>query len=198
MGAAPCGACPYKPPALEGVMATTLEQSETPPAAYPDAPAGLSADAAAIAPAAVWARIEAWVSQRWVARNVVWIVEGPGEWVPPLSPVSSATVEIWQAGWTPATPDASPRGGYEFAAEGPYRITATVGGGDVPEPVSEAYRRLAEYWADASGAPAGASTFRESVPGLSEMEFSRSASWLARAIHNSGAADLLRPYRGSL
>lgn len=43
-------------------MAITLKQVET-VATYPDAPTGLSTEAAAIDPGAIWSRIEAYIYQ---------------------------------------------------------------------------------------------------------------------------------------
>ena len=33
---------------------------------------------------------------RWSARAVEWVVEGPGDWKPPLVPATIATTEIWR------------------------------------------------------------------------------------------------------
>ena len=94
---------------------------------------------------------------------------------------------------TEVFPALSPYGGYVFASEGPYRITASVGDGDVPAAVLEAFRRLAEYMAEDAG-KAGATSEKTDV-GPITIEVQRSAAWVARAMINSGAADLLRPYR---
>lgn len=176
-------------------MAELLKQVEDTPAAYPDAPAGLSTAAAALDPDMIWARIEGHIAHRWTARSVVWIVEGPGEWSPPLTPATVSTVEIWDgAAWIAATPDASWSGGYDLTLEGPYRITATVGGGTVPAAVNEAFRRLAEYLAEGADVPAGASSYSYQLGDLQET-IQRNPAHMARAMQNSGAADLLRAYR---
>ncbi|GGD30839.1 hypothetical protein [Sinisalibacter lacisalsi] len=175
-------------------MAETIKQTENAPESYPDAPSGLSAAAAALDAAMIWQRIEAYVAHRWTARDVIWIVEGDGEWTPPLTPAAVSTVEVWEASaWVETVPLPSPLGGYELPGEGPYRITASVGGGTVPEVVDQAFRRLAEYWAVEEKHP-GASAFATSV-GTLDLNETRAPTWVARAMQHSGAADLLRPYR---
>jgi hypothetical protein len=94
--------------------------------------------------------------------------------------------------WEVITLDASPLGGFFLRSRGPYRLTASVGGGDVPATVNEAFRRLAEYMAKPSKARAQS----ESVSAGSITLFhSRDESWMANALVDSGAADLLRPFR---
>ncbi len=116
-----------------------------------------------------------------------------GEWQPPLTPATITTVEIWRDdAWQEITLRPSPYGGYVLPG-GTYRFTGTVGGGTVPAAVNEAFRRLAEYMAAKPGAPG---TTRERVTaGSVTVDKSRSASWAASAMSNSGAGDLLRPYR---
>jgi hypothetical protein len=179
---------------MESMMAVTLRQRESIPDEYPEAPDNLSAAAQAIV-TAVWQRIESYVAQRWTERDVTWIVEGPGEWVPPLSPATISTIEVWTnvGEWEAAELSASPLGGYFLPGVGLYRIKATVGGGDVPEAVSEAFKRLAEYMATKPG-KAGAASEGISA-GTISLSHRRSASWRAEAMSNSGAGDLLRPYR---
>lgn len=178
-------------------MAATVKQDEAVPGSYPATPSGLSTGAAAVPAAVIWQRIEAYVSTRWTARQVIWIAEGPGDWALPLAPPIAVTAfEEWTgSAWTAFSPDLSPYG-YALAGEGPYRFTATVGGGTVPAAVNEAYRRLAEYFAGSIGDPVlpGQTSFEETIGPLSERG-SRPSSWLANAMINSGAADLLRPYR---
>ena len=175
----------------------TLRTTEIEPASWPVV-SGLSADAGAIPEAIIWRRLEAWIAWRWPARSVEWIVEGPGEWTPTLRPVSALSAELWTAGaWEAVTLEATPLGGFRLDAEGPYRIGGTAGDDtDPPESVLEAFRRLAEYSAQARAElnNAGAALAASDV---SEGDFSmtRSPNWIARAIHLSGAADLLRPYR---
>lgn len=179
-------------------MAATIKQTEAIPAAYPDTPSGLSAAAMALDAAVIWQRIESYVSARWTSRAATWTVEGPGEWVAPLMPVTITATEQWNgAAWEAFAPGASPLGGYLLNGEGPYRLSGTVGSGAVPAAVSEAFRRLAEYLASTDDAPAGVSDFTWNLgDGAMSENFSRAPTWIARAIVNSGAADLLRPYRG--
>lgn len=179
-------------------MATTIRQTEAMPSTYPAAPGGLSTAAAALDANMIWQRIEAYVAHRWTSREVEWIVEGSGDWQPPLTPATIATVEIWQADeWQSVTLSPSALGGYVLPGCGPYRFAGTVAGGspapDVPEAVDEAFRRLAEYMAGEFGTP-GVTSERTNV-GPITIGHSRSASWMAAAIQNSGAGDLLRPYR---
>ena len=174
-------------------MIATIKQDEAVPAAYPATPSGLSVAAAALAPSVIWQRIEAYVSARWTARAVIWTVEGCGEWVPLLTPATIAATAQWTGtAWEAFTPDPSPLGGYDLP-EGTYRFTGTVGSGTVPETVNEAFRRLAEYLAADRETP-GATVEHVSIPGIN-LDFRRDAAWTAQAMINSGAADLLRPYR---
>ncbi|WP_111431020.1 hypothetical protein [Rhodobacteraceae bacterium DSL-40] len=174
-------------------MVATLHEVEAEPADWPASPA-LEPAEAALDPAFIWQRIEAWVSHRWTPREVVWIVEGPGEWVPRLTPAVIESVEVWSDGWQAVALDASPLGGYALPGEGPYRFTATAGGGTVPAAVNEAFRRLAEYFAGHDGRWSGATSEVEEI-GEIKTSSERSVTWLARAMAYSGAADLLRPYR---
>lgn len=179
-------------------MAVTLKQTEAVPAAYPATPGGLSTDAAALDPDVIWARIEAYVVHRWTTRAVVWTVEGPGDWGAPLTPATITGAEVWDgAAWVAVFPEASPYGGYALACEGPYRVTATVGGGTVPAAVDEAFRRLAEYLAGARGSTdePGATTSKMKIGDAIDFEVTRNPAWMARAMQYSGAGDLLRPYR---
>jgi hypothetical protein len=175
-------------------MADTIRQDEEMPEDYPDVPSGLSAAAQALDLDLVWQRIENYIACRWTARDVTWIVEGPGAWLPPLKPATIATVEIWQSdAWQTVTLTPSALGGYDLPGHGPYRFTGSVGGGDVPAGVTEAFRRLAEYMAGKPG-KAGARSERIGAGSIS-LSHTRSPSWMAEAIQNSGAGDLLRPYR---
>lgn len=178
------------------MTATTIKQAEGAPASYPAAPSGLSTAAAALDANMIWQRIEAYIAWRFTSRSIEWIVEGCGEWRAPLAPATIATVEVWQAtnAWATATLDPSPTGGYMLPGDGPYRFTGTVGGGTVPAAVNEAFRRLAEYMAASKRGSPG--TTREKVVAGSVMvDKSRSASWAAEAMSNSGAGDLLRNFR---
>ena len=67
----------------------------------------------------------------------------------------------------------------------------------MPAGGNEAFLRLAEYMAggrDYSDMAAGVSSAEIDL-GLLRSKVDRSPTWLARAMLNSGAADLLRPYR---
>jgi hypothetical protein len=172
-------------------MATTIKQTEGVPAAYPStSPAIELGDVA-------WQRVEQWIAWRYAPRSASWIVEGPGAWSPPLAPATLTTVEIWENGaWSAVTlPDASPFGGFMLTGAGPYRVTAVVGDDDaeVPAVVWEAVKRLAAYLASKPGKPGARS---ESVTaGSVSISSSRSPTWMAAAMQNSGAADLLRGLR---
>ncbi|NIY97281.1 MAG: hypothetical protein HWE39_23290 [Oceanospirillaceae bacterium] len=172
-------------------MATTLKQTEA-AANYPTV-YGLSTEAAALDKYVIWPRIEAYIAHRFAARDVVWIAEGPGEWVAPLTPATVSTVEVWEVySWAEVTLNPTPLGGLELE-NSTYRISASVGGGSVPDVVEEAYKRLAEYMAETADRP-GASSYAMKLGDLWE-ETERAPTWLARALQNSGAADLLRAYR---
>ncbi len=176
-------------------MAVTLKEVEAIPASYPAPVEGLSQAAAALDAAAIWQRLEAYCRVRWSVREVVWTVEGEGPWEAPLSPSTVQAIEGWErGGWTECTPAASPWGGYDLPGDGPYRITAEVGGDDMPPAVAEAYRRLAEYLADVPDR-AGVSSYSVNMGGAIEESYQRNPAWMARAMEYSGAADLLRPYK---
>ncbi len=173
-------------------MTTLLEQIEGDPAAYPTTSPNVVMGIIA------WQRVESYIAYRYTSRTVTWIVEGPGEWNPPLNPATISTVEIWNGtGWDDCTPDASPLGGYVLTGCGPYKFSGTVGGGSpaptVPAIVWEAVKRLAAYLAAKPGTP-GASSESLSAGSIS-IGSRRSESWMAMALQNSGAADLLRRYR---
>jgi len=182
-------------------MATTIQQIESAPGAYPALPYSdpdtIPADITAIGDT-VWQRIEAYTAYRYTARNVAWVVEGPGEWHPPLAPATISTVEIWShraADWETATLDASPLGGYWLPCSGPYRFTASVGSGTVPASINEAFRRLTDYLLADPGTAGATFDYRSLAGGALMERIERDAAWMARALQNSGAADLLRPYR---
>ena len=172
-------------------MAVTLRQDEAQPAQQvPD-----RIQIASLGDVATWQRIEAHIARRYTPRAVVWIVEGEGDWTPPLAPATIETVEVWERGaWTETAPPPSPLGGLCLPGDGPYRVTATVGGGEMPEAVSEAFRRFSAYLADSDDAPAGSNSYRRQV-GEESTEIDRNPAWIGRALQHSGAADLLRPYR---
>ncbi|MBJ3777869.1 hypothetical protein [Acuticoccus mangrovi] len=176
-------------------MAETIKQTEGVPTSWPDHGLTLSTAAAALDEAMLWQRIEAYIVHRWSARTVAWIVEGPGGWVPPLTPATISTVEVWDCedDWTAVELSPTPLGGFCLPSCKAYRFTGEVGGGDLPEVVGEAFRRLAEFMAATPGKPG---VMSESVTaGSVSIAHRRSPSWMADALRNSGAADLLRPYR---
>lgn len=182
-------------------MATTIKQTEAAPESYPDvSELDLSDAAAAIDPAVVWQRIESYVAHRWSPRAVEFIVEGCGEWVPPLSPASIEAVQVWSRSgtWEAVSLTPSPLGGYYLPATGPYRFTGTAGPGtspiSAPAAVMEAWRRLAEYMASDPSEQPGSRSESMTIGSITTST-DRSPAWLAMALQHSGAADLLRPYR---
>lgn len=176
-------------------MATTIKQTEGTPASYPAAPSGLSAAAAVLQQALLWGRLEGYCGQRWSQRSVIWIAEGPGCWFPPLSPATIATIERWEAGaWvTDDSLVSSAMGGYVLHPA-TYRFTGAAGPATPAAPplVLEAYRRLAEHLAGVTLAPG---VRQETIEGIGSTIFDAGA--LGKALQNSGAADLLRTYRGA-
>lgn len=146
-----------------------------------------------VASAALWKRIENYIAWRWGEREVTWIVNGPGEWLPPLIPYTVTSIEVWRDDWEPVTLDPVPIG--LCLDELTYRVKATVGSTDAPPAdVLEAATRLSEYFADGWDAARAATTFRSSLGEL-DSSAERPATWAARALQYSGAADLLRNYR---
>ncbi len=175
-------------------MVEILQRDEAVPASYPALPSVLSTAAAMLDSEALWARIEAYTAHRFTTREVVWTVEGPGEFVPDLVPATITARKVWNgASWITASLADGPLGGVLLDGEGPYWITADVGDIILPAAVSEAYRRLAEYLAE-DGSPAGASSYSYRLGDVEETT-QRSPAHVARALQNSGAADLLRRYR---
>lgn len=175
-------------------MVAILQEYEDLPEAYPPQPENLLTDESELDAGFIWQRIESWVTTRWSARQVTWVVEGPGEWTPRLSPATVTQAEIWMTGngWQTVALEPAPTG-YALPSFGPYRIIAMVGDGSVPAAVNEAYRRLAEYLAGADRWSGVTSDVQE--VGEIKINTERSHTWLSRAMSYSGAADLLRPYR---
>lgn len=174
-------------------MAVTVQEDEEIPASYPVTPSGLLLGPAEfIDSEMIWARIEAFTAWRYTAREVTWIVEGPGEWIAPLKPAEVLTTYVWNNGaWEAMTLPASPRGGYDLPGLGPYKIVATVGANvTIPTIVYNAYARLAEFYAGAATAPG---VRQESVEGIGSTEYDLTA--VANAMARSGAGDLLRSFR---
>lgn len=176
-------------------MAVIRKQTEETPASYPAVPSGLSEQAQALDPGALWARIEAYTAFRFSEREVIWTVEAQQgeEWEPPLAPVLSHTASEWQDGaWVDLDLSIGPLG-LCLPNAGLFRITAQIGAGPTPAPVLEAFKRLAEYAAETPDR-AGVSSYSISMGDVSER-YERHPSYMARALINSGAADLLRPFR---
>ncbi len=174
------------------MTATTLRQDEAAVEDYPEV--DVSTEAEPFLPAA-WARIEAYIAWRYSPRVVSWIAEGPGDWQPQLRPATITSVEEWRGStWEETTLDPSPLGGVVLKGCGPYRFTADVGvdEADVPPLVAEAVKRLAEYLAATAGTD-GAGMRSESIPDVWQGEYDNKAR--ARALQDSGAADLLRGFR---
>lgn len=163
-----------------------LSETEGEPSSYPTLPGTFTVDLST-----VWKRLEGWVSYRWGERSVTWIVAGPGTWEPRLQPSTVDTAERWDgSAWQTVTLQAGPIG-YELEAA-TYRVTATVGDTATPPAiVQEAGKRLAEYLDQAGGDPVAGHTSVQD----GDYSFDRPAGWAARAIHYSGAGDLLRAYR---
>lgn len=170
-------------------MIETLAQFENPPEAYPEIP-GLTGDDLATA----WQRIEAYTAYRFSPRLVTWLVDSSGgEWSLPLRPATGVTAGIWAGdGYEPVTLAPAP-GGWRIPC-GRFEIKATVGAAPVPAAVAAAVKRLADYLAGESLLPAGLRSYSANVGQLSET-VSGDPARAARALQNSGAADLLRPYR---
>lgn len=155
----------------------------------------------------VWQRIEAYCRERWTPREVVWLVQGCGQWEPPLAPVRLMQVESWSGEWLASAAKASPWGHIGLSGDA-HRITALVGENNpVPPVVMKAAGRLANYLAqqiDGSDPDLWATKMRWIVtpdvqeqvqPARTEESYERAADYIAKALQYSGAADLLRPYR---
>lgn len=169
-------------------MNLILQQTESLPAAYP-AVEGFTGDALAVA----WMRVEQYTKVRFTEREVTWIVQGDTDsvWYPPIGPVVSITGVIMDSGLAFTLTPCGP--GY-YLPNGVVKLTATVGAGPVPPIVTMAVRRLASYYAAEVSAPAGVKSYSLSVGDMSES-MSTTPDRLARALQDSGAADLLRGYR---
>ena len=175
-------------------MIDLIKQFEAVPATYPDAPSGLSTAAAALDADMIWARIEDYTAHRFTEREVVWTLLGDAgdQWHPCLTPAVSRTAHYWDEQWESLTLLDGPLG-ICLPFNGTFKITAQVGAGEVPAPVSEAFRRLAEYLADDPGT-AGASSTSVAIGPIQES-LDRNPAWVAKAMQNSGAGDLLRNFR---
>lgn len=164
-------------------MAETIRTIESAPTLYPD-PA---------IPDWVWERIESWCNTRWTPREVVWLVQDCGDWTPPLAPATITKVESWSGDWAEVHPDTTAFGAIPLAGDS-HRVTALVGADNpAPAAVIEAAKRLAVF-AEQIAEQAGITTYSTSIGPINET-WRRSQNAMAQAIQQSGAADLLRPYR---
>jgi len=147
----------------------------------------------------LWRRIENYICLRHTPRQAIWSIVGPGTWEPHLSPLSAVSVDVWSETdytWSAVTPVQTALGGFDFAERKTYRITGTLGDtSEVPQLIVMAYQRLAEYCEDTALTPAGASSYSNRIGDGLDETIERSPAWLARALQNSGCADLLRSFR---
>ena len=174
-------------------MIEILSEIEKEPSSYPAQPPDLSTEAAELEKVMIWKRIESFIKYRWNEREVYWIVNGPGVWEPRLKPFTLDSAEVWDGEWVTTTLDPAPLGFALDAAT--YRITGTAGTNDsLPPDLQEAYRRLAEYLADGLYFGRVATSGDDSFGDASER-FKRPEHWHGKALHLSGAADILRRYR---
>ena len=179
------------------MSATTLQILEGEPAARPEvAIFAPGPDATDSTPA--WQRIESWIAWRWGERPCSFIVEGGcGSWRAPLVPFVVDTVEAWSGeAWAPVTLAPAALGGFELGSAPFYRFAGTLGSSeDPPAAVREAVERLMRYFASIHAPQAIGASHVEERNGEESYTLDRSPTWAARAIINSGAGDLLRPWR---
>jgi hypothetical protein len=171
------------------LMVAVIAEHEALPTSWPE----IAVDGLSLAGrAAVWRRIESFISWRVAAREVIYTIEGPGAWRPRLRPFEIDLVERWDnSGWNTVELLPEPLGGVELGC-GTFRITTSIGeAGTPPADILEAARRLASYQLGIVGL--GADVGRKEI-NLGELRVA-SERWPARALQLSGAADLLRPYR---
>lgn len=166
-----------------------LQQHESEPTSYPTV-GTIDADTVA----ALWRRIENYIAYRWAEREVVWTLEGAGDWTPPLVPATVTKIESWSGSeWLEISDTTGPMG-YQFSG-GTYRVTATVGSTDEPpQDMQKAIERLEGYSIDELLVSSATSQTIDYGNGLS-VRVNRPAAWQAKALQYSGAADLLRRYR---
>jgi hypothetical protein len=193
---------------MEGLMPTTLTIEEGSPSSYPAisledltpisfAPVA-DEDASVRFARLAWQRIEGYTAFRWCARSCVFVIEGTGEWNSPLKPFTATNYELWaDSAWVAASFAPSPLGGVVLDGAEMFRVTGQLGSTTPPAQVIAAVRRLAEFLEGADNVSASERCVtRQSVSfsGLS-FELERPANWMGKAMQQSGAADLLRPYR---
>lgn len=148
-----------------------------------------------------WQRVESWVAYRWSVRTAEFIVEGPGEWLPNVRPFAPSSIEQWiENAWVSTVVGPSPTGGYCLDGVGPYRFIGELGTDTPPPPVvKEAVWRLAKYLEAIEATPSderGLTRHKVDLGNALSIEREHAANWMPRAMQLSGAADLLRPYRG--
>jgi hypothetical protein len=177
-----------------------MEITELTEPVYPDAPAGLSDAAAALPKEIIWDRLEQFTNYKIGERSVryrVWSQQKQPWWVPAERPFVVTRVQIADTkieDYVEKT--VRPRDDGAVRLGCPALVTATIGAATAPPLYLEAYKRLAEYWATPSIAPEGVTRYSLSVgPDITES-VSKTAAHTARGMVNSGAADLLRKYRG--
>ena len=149
-------------------------------------------------PEAVWLRIECWIAYRWGERPCTFVVEGGcGSWRPPLVPFAVETIETWTAAHGRRSRSAAPARrrrasarrwpiGSAARSARPTRRPRACSRLLVAWPITPPIRKhiLARRFADQQTDRDGAS-----------IAIDRAPNWTARVLANSGAADLLRPYR---
>lgn len=166
-------------------MIRAVSQKEALPESYPDVEGVTGA-----ALEAAWQRIEHYIAHRFAPRQVVWRLDADaGEWLAPLGPI--VTISAQRGDGAPYEPETGPMGGYMLEC-GHTVLTATVGAEPVPVAVTQAVQRLARYLAFADSIPAGVTRFSS---GTFNAALRRDDMAPAKAMVNSGAADLLRAYR---
>lgn len=193
---------------------------ELPPSAYPEVPrSALLMDDATGIPDWIWERIEAYCNWRWTPREAQIEIDGSG-WISlPVRPLRVTKLEYFdemvsyrssETSWTEFTPAsaARQRGGKIYSPFSHCRITGIVGENNpAPPAVIQAAVRLHAYlghtpesfpmWATGRTHTAENTTESEGSSSTSNRNesFQRPANYIAKAMQNSGAADLLRPYR---
>lgn len=169
-------------------MNLNLQQIEAIPETYP-AVDGVTGDALAVA----WQRIEQYIKVRFSEREIVWIVQGDTSrvWYPPIGPVTDIDGEIIDG---EIAFDLTACGTGYWLPNGLVKLTATVGAGPVPPIVAMAVKRLAAFYSAEIAAPGGVRSYSLSVGDMSESMV-LPPDRLAKALQDSGAADLLRGYR---
>lgn len=157
-------------------------------------------------------RFEAFIHFRWGVRTVKYIAEGPGEFIPLLTPTTITSIKSWSSGigaWEMAELEPSALGGYWLPYTGPFRFTGKAGSTEaIPADVCTALARYKAYIGSYDGGmpksiavpPPGSTEISPSLEeelhiGALHVTFRRPIDWLSNALVLSGDADLLRKYR---